>query len=507
MIWRDQRAKVEVNMSLLRIVPPLRSLTVLSKAVIGYLLACVLIAVTVKAVRCEFEHTALGKPYSPESALDVSLVRSRSEAEKELKRLHKFVRDKRCTLPEAWAQLRRGAIYELVLKEFAKAEAAYEALVREYEDASRSKEQAVKMEALSCSNHVATACFRAAEIKRVFYRRSIGTDREGRMRKQAIKAYQHLEWLSSYRGMLANAYVVHHDGAVKMELAYEAALRRLDEFYREYFSYKLLDALVSMTGRDKRYSYGLAIIMLTLLVRILLFPLNRKAYKSMRMLQRLQPEIQKLQKKYRKDPQRLNRELLELYRRHKVSPFSGCLPLLIQFPILIAVYWAVVYYKYQFLHASFLWIRSLAHPDFILFGLYFISLIVSQRLMTKLSPPTDPQQQQTQQLLSWLFPLMVLLFFWSFPAAFILYWLAFNIAMTVEQYFIQRGLKRSDETGGYPIKRLEQAQRPTDDALSTNVMHREEIAAYKRMQAEARRTKQPKIRRIFREARIRRYFR
>lgn len=472
------------------------------------LLICALVALALSVAHCATDYASLGKPYSPESALDMGKVRNEGQAQIELERLQAIVRDKRCTLPEAWAQLRRGALYEFILKEFAKAKDAYEELVTEYEDAMRSKEQSVRIEALSCSDHAATACFRAAEIQRQLYLRSIGTDNEGKLRKQAIKAYQRLEWLSSYRGVLANAYVVHlHGDAFKREPAYEAALRRLDEFYREYFSYKLLDALAAMTGKDRRYSYGLAVIMLTLLVRVLLYPLNRKAYKSMRMLQKLQPEMQRLQKKYRNDPQRLNRELLELYRRHKVSPLSGCLPLLIQFPILIAVYWAVVYYKYQFLHASFLWIRSLARPDFILFGLYFVSLILSQRLMSKLSPPADPQQQQTQQVFSWLFPIMVLLFFWSFPAAFILYWLTFNITMTAEQYFIQRGLKRMEESGGYPIKRLERAQQRVEGANEKHAVQREELAAYRRAQAEARRAKQPKIRRIFREARIRRYFR
>jgi len=240
---------------------------------------------------------------------------------------------------------------------------------------------------------------------------------------------------------------------------------------------------------------------------VFLFPLNMKAYKSMRVFQKLQPEIQRLQKKYRKDPQRLNRELLELYRKHKVNPLSGCLPLLIQFPILIAVYWAVVYYKYQFLHASFLWIRSLARPDFILFGIYFVSLILSQRLLSKFSAPSDPQQQQMQQTFSIIFPLMVLLFFWSFPAAFILYWFTFNITMTLEQYLIQRTLKRREESGGYPIRRLERESQQNVNGVPSMRMTQQEEMLKRRAQNEARKLRQPKIRRIFREARIRRYFR
>lgn len=485
-----------------------RSLSAVGKMTVKLLFICAVVAVMLNAVHCTTDYAGLNEPYSPQSALDVSKLRTKEQADDELKRLQAIVRDRRCTLPEAWAQLRRGAIFEFVLMDTARAKDAYEELVGEYEDAMRSKDQSVRLEALACSDHVATACFRAAEICRQLYQRSIGTDNEGKARKQAIKAYQRLEWLSSYRGVLANAFVIHLDhGVVRKETAYEAALRRLDEFYREYFSYKLLDALASMTGKDRRYSYGLAIIMLTLLVRVLLFPLNRKAYKSMRMLQKLQPEMQKLQKKYRNDPQRLNRELLDLYRRHRISPLSGCLPLLIQFPILIAVYWAVVYYKYQFLHASFLWIRSLARPDFILFGLYFVSLILSQRLMSKLSQPVDPQQQQTQQVFSWLFPMMVLLFFWSFPAAFILYWLTFNITMTVEQYLIQRGLKRAEDSGGYPIKRVERIQQRAESPQDGHVARREELAAHRRAQVESKRVKQMKLKRMFREARIRRYFR
>ena len=446
-------------------------------------------------------------PYSVESAIDVRSV-NKQRALDELKKLIPLKRDKRCVLMEAWAQLRRGVLLELVLKDIQKAKTAYEELVKEYEEAIRSRDETTRLEAVTCADYAATAGFRVAEIERLSYLKSLRTEAEHKLQKQAIKAYQRLEALASYRNIFAGAFVVQLKGDTFVrEPLYEAALRRLDEFYRDRFGYKLLDALVSMCGRNRSYSYGLAVILLTLLVRMLLFPLNLKAYKSMKVFQKLQPEIQRLQKKYRKDPQRLNRELLELYRKHKVNPLSGCLPLLIQFPILIAVYWSVVYYKYQFLHASFLWIRSLARPDFILFGIYFVSLILSQRLMSRFSAPSDPQQQQMQQTFSIIFPLMVLLFFWSFPAAFILYWLTFNITMTLEQYLIQRTLKRREETGGYPIRRLERvSQQNAGDVTSTHLTQHEE-ALRRRAQSEARKLRQPKVRRIFREARIRRYFR
>jgi len=128
-------------------------------------------------------------------------------------------------------------------------------------------------------------------------------------------------------------------------------------------------------------------------------------------------------------------------------------------------------------------------------------------LMSRFSAPSDPQQQQMQQTFSIIFPLMVLLFFWSFPAAFILYWLTFNITMTLEQYLIQRTLKRREETGGYPIRRLERvSQQNAGDVTSTHLTQHEE-ALRRRAQSEARKLRQPKVRRIFREARIRRYFR
>lgn len=449
------------------------------------------------------------KKYSVVSALDIRAISDAKSAQRELKRLRqlKDMRQKTHTLTWAWAQLRYAVLLEERLGDDRKAQGAYEEILKAFEKAIRARDQKLRTQAIAYADHAATAGFRAAELVR---RRYLGTDEEvryeRRVPKKVLKPYQKLERLSGFRGPLARARVwyVESDGTVRSELLYEAALRRLDEFYSTYFSYQLLDALVNMTGRNPNYSYGIAVILLTLIVRVLLFPLNRKAYKSMQAMQKLQPELQKLQRKYKRNPEKLNREMLALYRRHNVSPLGGCLPMLIQFPILIGVYWAVIYYKYQFLHASFLWIRNLAQPDFILFGMYFVSLIASQRLLSSYTTTTDPQQRQMQQMLTWMFPLMVLFFFWSFPAAFILYWLTFNITMTIEQYFLKRAMAREEQTGGYPVKSIQRQPRPSGKAETATQQSR---ADFQRKQSRTPKPKPPQVRRVLRRGKIRRYFR
>jgi len=132
-----------------------------------------------------------------------------------------------------------------------------------------------------------------------------------------------------------------------------------------------------------------------------------------------------------------------------VNPLGGCLPMLIQFPILIMLWRGIRDYIVQFNHHGFLWVRNLAMPDVPLLVAYTISMIFFQKMTQKLQPAATmtPQQQQQQQMMTYLMPLMFFFFFQSFPAAFLLYWLATNVIYFGQQYLYQRSLDKKAQDG------------------------------------------------------------
>jgi YidC/Oxa1 family membrane protein insertase len=215
-----------------------------------------------------------------------------------------------------------------------------------------------------------------------------------------------------------------------------AANSRADKFQRHFFSYRAIDTLVALLGRNPHYSYGLAVILIAVLVRVVTTPLTNRQFKSMREMQAVQPLLTELQKKYKDNKQKLMQEQMQIFKEHKINPMGGCLPMLVQMPFLIWVYRAVWAYNWQFENTSFLWIGNLANSDQVLLVLYAVSLYFSQKITT---PPTaDPQQQQMQKTMALLMPIMFLFMFKSMPAAFILYWFAQNVLMTTNQFFYLR---------------------------------------------------------------------
>jgi YidC/Oxa1 family membrane protein insertase len=215
-----------------------------------------------------------------------------------------------------------------------------------------------------------------------------------------------------------------------------AAIVRLDRIHRQKWSYNMLDRLVKLMGGNPRYSHGLTLVVLALLVKIATTPLTNASLRSMRKMQALQPEIQELQKRYGNDKQALAREQWNLMRKNKVNPAGGCLPFLIQMPILIYMYNAIRMYTYRFAGARFLWVPSLAQPDGALVVLYGVSMYFSQKLTTM--PSADPQQQQMQRMMTWLMPAMLVSFLWQLQSAFILYWFSYNVFFTAHQWYMLR---------------------------------------------------------------------
>jgi YidC/Oxa1 family membrane protein insertase len=189
-------------------------------------------------------------------------------------------------------------------------------------------------------------------------------------------------------------------------------------------------------------NYGLVVILLSALTKILFWPLTRSSTKSMREMQKLQPEIQKLREKLKKDPQRLNREIMGLYKKHKVNPLGGCLPLLLQMPVFIALY-NVLMSSIEMRKASFVWwINDLSSADTVAVisgtSIHVLPLIMGismfwQQKMT----PTDPRQAA----MAYFMPILMVVFFYSLPSGLVLYWTANNFMTIAQQYITQRGEK------------------------------------------------------------------
>ena len=176
-------------------------------------------------------------------------------------------------------------------------------------------------------------------------------------------------------------------------------------------------------------NYGLAIIIFTILIRILMWPLTRKSYTSMLAMQKMQPELQRVQKLYANDKQRMQIEMMRVYQTHKTSPMSGCLPMLIQIPIFFALYKALLI-SVQMRNAQFLWIHDLAtmDPYFILPILMGATMWLQQYLQSNKSNTDDPNSiaAQTAKTMKWMPILFTIMFAWM-PAGLVLYWTVSNI--------------------------------------------------------------------------------
>ena len=187
-------------------------------------------------------------------------------------------------------------------------------------------------------------------------------------------------------------------------------------------------------------NYGLAIIILTILLRLLMWPLTRKSYQSMAKMQKMQPEMQRIQKLYAKDKARLQLEMMKLYQSHRTSPMSGCLPLLIQIPIFFALYKALLI-SVQMRHAHFLWISDLAamDPYFILPILMGATMWWQQKVQSTATPnaSSDDPIAQTQRAMKWMPVLFTVLFAWM-PAGLVLYWATSNLCGIFQMYVIKK---------------------------------------------------------------------
>ena len=186
-------------------------------------------------------------------------------------------------------------------------------------------------------------------------------------------------------------------------------------------------------------NWGVAIILITLTVRGLLFPLTKAQYTSMAKMRNLQPKLQELKERFGDDRQKMGQAMMELYKKEKVNPMGGCLPIILQMPIFIALYW-VLLESFELRHAPFmLWIHDLSvqDPYYILPLLMGVSMFVMQK-MQPIAPTMDPMQVKMMQ---WM-PVIFTVFFLWFPSGLVLYWLVGNIVAIIQQKIIYAGLEK-----------------------------------------------------------------
>lgn len=185
-------------------------------------------------------------------------------------------------------------------------------------------------------------------------------------------------------------------------------------------------------------NWGWSIILLTVIIKLAFFHLSATSYKSMAKMRKLQPKMLELRERYGDDRQKLSQETMELYRKEKVNPLGGCLPILIQMPVFIALYW-VLLESVELRHAPFLlWIHDLSvmDPYFVLPLLMGASMYIQQKLNP---PPPDPMQAKIFQFM----PIIFTVFFLFFPAGLVLYWLVNNILSIAQQWVITRQIEQA----------------------------------------------------------------
>jgi YidC/Oxa1 family membrane protein insertase len=272
--------------------------------------------------------------------------------------------------------------------------------------------------------------------------------------------HNHTAAMSSYNSLInsQNYQALNYPDKPAAIVERKALMTKIDRLYSisggwRGFEWRFIDFFVKLTGATS-YSYWLALVLISVIVRLLLTPLTIKQYKSMREMQRLSPLLKELQAKYKGNKEVLGPKTMELYKEHGVNPAAGCVPLILQLPIFYFMYQCVFAYQYHFTAGTFLWIGSplharfpdliaanLSQPDLVLLFLYSVSMYVTQRMM----PQTDPTQAEMQKTTALMTSVFFFMFFqqYHYPSAFVLYWLISNLLSTATQLFFMR---RGDST-------------------------------------------------------------
>lgn len=247
------------------------------------------------------------------------------------------------------------------------------------------------------------------------------------------------------------------------------------------------------------HNYGISIILMTILIRLILYPLMQKQMVSMREMQKIQPLMKEAQERYKNNKEKLNQELMKLYKEHKVNPMGGCLPLLIQMPILILLFQVLRVFEYKDklgnIVGGFLWIPNqveiilkdglhkvvggLAAPEQLIrlgdkgiFGIQYlgvmpfligVSMFYQQKMTT--APPTTPGKEggsaeQTQKMMTIMMPLLIAFMSFTLPSGLTLYWLVSTLLGIGQQYFINKKIPTEVTDLKAPISKEKEKEKP-----------------------------------------------
>lgn len=220
----------------------------------------------------------------------------------------------------------------------------------------------------------------------------------------------------------------------------------------------VITALYDVTVAIGFPSYALAIIMISILLKIILFPLMQKQMKSTMNMQEIQPKLEYLQKKYKSNPEKMNEEVMKLYKEYNVNPMSGCLPLLIQMPILIGLFAALRQYDFvNAAHATFFWIPDLGDTDpfYILPVLVALTMFVQQKI--SMGSNEAVAANPTMKTMLYIMPAMMLFVCWSMPSGLCLYWAFFSILSIVQQFFLNK--QRDKEKAARAAREAEEKEK------------------------------------------------
>ena len=197
----------------------------------------------------------------------------------------------------------------------------------------------------------------------------------------------------------------------------------------------VLEVLHTLTETVGLESYGFAIILLTIIIKIILYPLTVKQVKSMKKMQELSPKMKKIQEKYKDNPQLMQQKMMALYKDTGVNPLAGCLPMLIQMPILMGMYYALYNFHFDEGKDVFFWLPSLSTPD----PLYILP-VLSAFTTFLMQKQTTAEVNQQMKIMMIFMPLFIGFISLNFPSGLVLYWVTMNIVQIVQQWWMYRNM-------------------------------------------------------------------